>query len=257
MFRYKRPSSTTQTYMLAPCLSSLYMTCFSSLTLFEMGYLQKQLRVNRRDLAHWTSEHPSRALMHGSSSSLLSSSARMYTLHLCKCNRLLSATEELCLMLHYIWHSSRKWEERDSKGERSWKGGRKTKIITATSKGQQSARVSCVCEGKIILINNSFQSLVPYTADNSQSLGRLKKSSLAKSNILTLLKLSQTRARQMVIKTSKVSAFPPFPNDYFPPAFKSQPQSRVLCSADQKHGRWRPLPHILLSHRHQATDPGK
>lgn len=47
------------------------------------------------------------------------------------------------MMLHCTYHSSRKeQEERDSKGERSWKGGRKTKVITAASNGQLSARVS-------------------------------------------------------------------------------------------------------------------
>lgn len=54
-----------------------------------------------------------------------------------------------------------------------------------------------------------------------------------KSKVLTLLKLSQTCERQMVIETKKVSAFPPLPNinDYFPPAFRSQaqPKSASFC----------------------------
>lgn len=147
--------------------SSLCVAGFSSLMLFEIEYLQKHLSSPGRTGAEPLHAGP-QSVCHARLFCSLSSFARLQVLHLPKFNHLLPATEVLSVILHCICHSSRnKGEERDSKRERSSKGGMKAKTITATCSGQKSASKSSVCGEKIILIKNSFQSLVPYTAGNS------------------------------------------------------------------------------------------
>lgn len=169
-FRYKDPLPPHKPTSLSFTSSSLCVTGFSSLTLFEIDYLQKHLSSPGRTAAEPLQAGP-QSVCHARLFCSLSSSARLQVLHLPMFNPLLSTTEVLCVILHCICHSSRnEGVERGSKRERSSKGGMKTVTITATCSRQKSVSKSSVCREKIILIKNSFQSLVPYRTGNSWSL---------------------------------------------------------------------------------------